>query len=205
MEPSHTAPRGYALARSLDFSRESTIYLWINIVMAVMLLVFYVFFSNLTVNIRTDFEGGTLGGFSGWGVLIVFLMAFVMMFLHEGIHWLMMWAMSGVKPNFTARGLNPHAFLPGVYFSPSRFLSIKLAPVILLSAVFFVAAPIFPLAWIQYLLFFFAGNVAYAAADLLAVTQVLRTPGKKLMEDLSERVNIYTPIAKTSDITGNGD
>ncbi|NSW54237.1 MAG: DUF3267 domain-containing protein [Anaerolineae bacterium] len=185
-------PAGYELAKTIVFTRDNPNYLWVNILMALLLLVFYQLFSNLTVTLVPGFEGAWLGGFSGWGVLLVFLMAFVMMFLHESIHYLGMWVLSGVRPRFTAKSFNPRAVLAQTWFPPLVYIAMKLTPLVLLTAVYFLIAPYLPLDWLDYVIFFFAGNAAYAAQDLLSVAGVLRVPGKKLVEDRSEVVFIYT-------------
>jgi hypothetical protein len=190
--PKVTPPDHYILAKTLIYTRENPNFLWVNILMALMLLFFYSVFSNITMGLVPGFEGSWLGGFNGWGILGVFVMAFVMMFLHESMHFLGMWLITGVRPTFTAKSLNPRAFLEGVYFPPLVYAAMKLTPLVVLTGVYFAIAPLLPLSWLDYVIFFFAGNAAYAAQDLLIVVQVLRERGKKLIEDHSEYVYIYT-------------
>lgn len=178
--------------RKLDFTRDSSSYLMVNIMMALTLLLFYYIFSLFINNMLPGFEGAALGGFSFWEIMIVLIMSFVMMFLHEGIHFAAYKVVTGIKPDFSAKSANPHTRMPGIYFNKGIFIVLKLVPLVLLTALFLLTAPIVPMSWMTYFIFFFAGNAAFSSSDLIAISQVLRIRGKVYVEDLSDVVILYT-------------
>ncbi len=178
--------------RKLDFTRDSSSYLMVNIMMAMTLLLFFYIFSVFIKNMLPDFEGAALGGFSFWEIMIVLAMSFAMMFLHEGIHFAVYQAVTGIKPDFSAKAANPHTRMPGIYFNKGVFILLKLTPLVLLTAIFLLLAPIVPMSWMTYFIFFFAGNAAFSSSDLISISQVLRIRGKVYIEDLGDVVILYT-------------
>lgn len=185
-------PPKFTPFRKLDFTRDSASYMMVNVLMALTLLLFYYIFSLIIQRIVPEFEGALLGGFSFWEVMIVFVLAFVMMFMHEGLHFFVHKTVTGIRPDFSAKSANPHTRLPGVYFSKGTFVLMKLVPLVVLSLVFLAIAPIIPMSWMTYALFFFAGNAAFSSSDLIAITQTLRNRGEVYVEDLSDVVILYT-------------
>ena len=185
-------PPKFSPFRKLDFSRESPSYMMVNVLMALILLLFYYIFSTIVQSMVPEFEGAALGGFSFWEVMIVFVLAFVMMFLHEGIHFFVYKTITGTKPDFAAKSANPKTRMPDVYFGKWLFIIVKLIPLLVLTLLFLAIAPIIPLSWMTYAIFFFAGNAAFSASDFIALTQVLRTKGEIFVEDLSDVVILYS-------------
>ena len=185
-------PPKFIAFRKFDFTRDSSSYMMVNVLMALLLLLFYYIFSMIVQNIVPEFEGAVLGGFTFWEVMIVFVLAFVMMFLHEGIHFFVYKTITGTQPEFAAKSANPHTRMPEVYFGKWLFVLVKLIPLVVLTLVFLAAAPIIPLSWMTYAIFFFAGNAAFSASDLITITQVMRVKGEVLVEDLSDVVIFYT-------------
>ncbi len=116
------------------------------------------------------------------------------LFLHELVHGLFYWLFSGQRPKFGLRGPFPYAAARvGVYFPRKQFLSIGLAPLVLLTAVGLLFMMIAPIGLVPLLLFFVAFNAAGAAGDLIMAIQLISFSSDTLMEDNDAGVTIYGP------------
>lgn len=123
-----------------------------------------------------------------------FIALIAVLFIHELIHGLFYWLFSGQRPKFGFRGLFPYAAAPiGVYFPRKQYLTVGLAPFVLLTAVGLLLMAIAPIALVPFLLFFVAFNAGGAAGDLIMVIQLASFSSDTLMEDNDAGVTIYGP------------
>jgi hypothetical protein len=185
-------PQKYKEYKDLDMTRESMAYLTRNILMAILLLAFFILLSRYAANTRADFEGVDFGGLRGWGILAIFIVAYAMMYAHAGITWLSLKLFSGVNPVYQVNGLTPRAVLKGVYLPKGPYLLAKSLPVLSLTALYLILAPVVPVSWLELSIYFFAGNIAYAVPDLIAIFETARAPKGTLVEDTSEHIFLYS-------------
>lgn len=187
--PSKTSlPETYEEYRHLDFSRESMAYLSNNLLTAVMLIFFFVIFSAYTRFARTDFTPVEFLSLQGWEILWIFVLAVVMMFAHEGVHWLSFKLLGADDAVFMVKAVSPHALAANTYFKKFPYILTRLAPTLILSAVYLLLALVIPLSWVEMAIYFFAGNVAYATTDLIAIVETIRAPRNVLIKDVGEHV-----------------
>ena len=184
-------PPNYKEYKDVDMTRESPTYLSMNIFTAILLIFFFIVLSRYAENRLVDFEGAQFGGLQFWSILLVFLLAIVMMFVHEGLHWLSFKVLTGATPAFVAKNMMPRAILEEVYIPKGLYVLIKLLPTLLLTGLYFLLVPVLPLSWLEYAIYFFAGNIAYASSDLIMMAEALRAPQGTLVEDVSEHVHLY--------------
>ena len=199
-----TLPKNFALYKELNYSRQSPAYFTINLLTALLFLLFFSLLSQVAAAMRTDFDGASIGGLRGWAVLGVFLLAFVMIFVHEALHLVSFWSLTGVKPTFSLTGLVPRTIVPNLYLPKGIYLLIKATPLVLLTGVYLAVLPYFPLSWLMFSFFFFAGNIAYSASDIWAMAETIKAPRGTLVEDVGDFVRLFSdkpfiarPPAKT--------
>jgi hypothetical protein len=114
--------------------------------------------------------------------------------VHELVHGLFYWLFSSHRPKFGFQGLFPYAAAPsGVYFPRNQFLTIGLAPLVLLTAVGLLLMVVVPIAYVPLHLFFVAINAAGASGDLIMVIQLMPFSSDTVMEDNGSGVIIYGP------------
>jgi hypothetical protein len=114
--------------------------------------------------------------------------------VHELVHGLFYWLLSGKHPKFGIQGLLPYVAAPiGVYFLKKQFLTIGLAPLVLLTAAGLLLLVIVPIALVPILFFFVAFNAAGAAGDLIIAIQLMSFSSDTLMEDNDAGLTIYGP------------
>lgn len=177
--------------RMLNFSRDSMTYLSNNLMTAVMLIFFFVIFSRIAQVTRTDFEPVEFLSLQGWEIFWIFVLALAMMYAHEGMHWLSFKLLGKAQPAFLVKGVSPQTLVAKQYFQKGLFILLELMPILLLSVVYLVIAPLLPLSWMEMTIYFFAGNVAYGTTDLVAIVEVLRGPKGALVEYIGEHVYLY--------------
>jgi hypothetical protein len=187
-----TLPKNFTLYKELNHSRQSPAYFIINMLTALLFLLFFQLLSQVAAAMRTDFDGASIGGLRGWAVLGVFLLAFVMMFVHEALHLVTFWAFTGVKPTFSVTGLVPRTVVPSLYLPKGMYLLIKATPLVLLTGAYLALLPYLPLSWLMFSFFFFAGNIAYSASDLWAMVETVKAPRGALVEDVGEFVRLFS-------------
>ncbi len=114
--------------------------------------------------------------------------------IHELVHGLFYWLLSRKRPKFGLQGLFPYAAAPiGVYFPRNQFLTIGLAPLVLLTTVGLLLIAIAPTPLVPFLLLFVAFNAAGAAGDLIMVIRLMAFSSDTMMEDNEAGVTIYGP------------
>ena len=184
-------PETHEEYRLLNFSREGMAYLSNNLMTAVMLIFFFVIFSRIAQVMRTDFEPFEFLSLRGWDFLWIFILAVVMLFVHEGVHWLSFKVIGGGDPAFLVKGVSPHTLAANQYFRKWVYILIELMPIVLISGVYLLLVTVLPRSWMEMAIYFFAGNVAYGTTDLVAIVDALRAPNSVLIEHLGEKVYFY--------------
>ena len=125
---------------------------------------------------------------------VLFIALISVLVIHELAHGLLYWLLSRKPPKFGIRGLFPYAAAPvGVYFPRNQFLTVGLAPLVLLTAVGLLLMVIAPIPFVSFLLFFVALNAAGAAGDLIMVIKLMSFPSDTVMRDNHAGVAIYGP------------
>jgi hypothetical protein len=129
--------------------------------------------------------------------LLVALIA--VLIIHELVHGLLYWLLSGKLPKFGIQGLFPYAAAPmGVYFPRNEFLTVGLAPLVLLTAVGLLLIVIAPIPFVPFLLFFVALNAGGAGGDLIMVIRLMSFSSDSVMQDNDARVTVYEPKRNTN-------
>jgi len=126
--------------------------------------------------------------------LIVHLLAsqVLVVILHEGVHGVFIWLYTRRRPLFGFTGLFPYAALPpGVYVWRNVFIVIALAPLVVLTLVGLLLAPVTPPVLLPTLWLFVFTNAVGAVGDLVATVWVLRYPSTALAHDVGDAMTIY--------------
>lgn len=142
----------------------------------------------VTTNTGTSFAVST-ALLRNFGIALI-----AVLIVHELVHGLFYWLLSGKRPKFGFQGLLPYVAAPiGVYFLKKQFLTIGLAPLVLLTAAGLLLLVIVPIALVPLLFFFVAFNAAGAAGDLIIAIQLMSYSSDTLMEDNDAGLTIYGP------------
>jgi len=115
-----------------------------------------------------------------------------MMLIHELVHGVFFWWFTGRFPTFGIKGLYVYAAAPSdIYFPRNQYLTVGIAPLVLLTLVGLMLMIIVPVVIVPILILFIAFNAAGAAGDLLMFAWLLSYPPDTLMQDNSTSVIVY--------------
>ena len=191
MPEENMLPPNYEEYRHHNFTRESMTYMLNNILTATMLIFFFVIFSRYTQSVRPDFEPVEFLSIQGWEWFWIFVLAVVMMFAHKGVQLLSFKGVGATDAVFLTKGFTPHVLAAKYYFTKWPYAIAKLMPIVVLSVVYLLLAPVIPYAWIEMSIYFFAFNVAYATTDLVSIVEAIRGPRGVRIEDVGDNVYFF--------------
>jgi hypothetical protein len=129
-------------------------------------------------------------------LIVVVLLCFGLMWVHEGVHGIFMLAF-GARPQFgmLRTGLLPYAFYatdPGHRFARRQYLAVSLAPLAILGL---LGIPLCMLPFGGYLVVPFALHLAGCIGDIGISRHVLQGPPTVICEDLRDGVRFWKPAA----------
>ena len=129
-------------------------------------------------------------------LIVVVLLCFGLMWVHEGVHGIFMLAF-GARPQFgmLRTGLLPYAFYatdPGHRFARRQYLAVSLAPLAILGL---LGIPLCMLPFGGYLVVPFALHLAGCIGDIAISRHVLQGPPTVICEDLRDGVRFWKPVA----------
>lgn len=200
MLPTRTLPEGYALRTKIDLSRNKVAVILLNLAGIVLLFGFGYLFLRVAWLLRPELAGQTysfsFGSLFELLLLVLGLLAlsFVLVVLHEAVHGLFFWRLTGDRPAFAFKGAYAYAAAPGWYLPRNPYLWVGLSPLVVLSLLGWAAILILPPGAFNYVLAFTTLNAAGATGDLLVVILLLvKYPRNCLVNDSGDAVAIYTP------------
>ncbi len=124
-----------------------------------------------------------------------FVIALILvLIIHELVHGLFYWWLSGKRPKFGLHGAFLYAAAPeGVYFRRNWFLIVGIAPLLCLTLLGLPLMLIAPAPLVPILLFFLTFNAAGSAGDMLILIQLLSFSADTVMEDSGTAIIVYGP------------
>ncbi len=124
-------------------------------------------------------------------VLAILLLTVVMVVLHEALHGFFFWLYTRAMPKFAFRGAYAYAAAPTWYLPKAKYLTVALAPVVLLSLLGIGLMAVVPAGWFLALLFILITNASGAVGDLWVVAWLLRQPRDCYAQDSGDAVTLY--------------
>ena len=181
MKATQTLPHSYVVYNSFRPSK------WRRALWAIWLLGFLVagvsftFFRSLAIFVRPEFqpkrlhfEVPTLERLYSISILVVALAA--LFAVHELIHILCLWGLTGERAVIVAKGGGLHVRLPSWYLSRNEFLVVNLAPVCLITISGLLFLPLVPHTNISLLVFLTAMDFAGSTPDMASSVYILLHP-----------------------------
>lgn len=126
-------------------------------------------------------------------VLIVLLISFATIVLHEAVHGLGFIYFAGVRPTFGFRWVYAFAAASGHYIPRGRYLPIALAPLGVISILGVALMAVVPAQWLTALWLACVVNASGSIGDLWVVWLLLRLPNEALANDQGEKIELYIP------------
>ena len=167
----------------------------LSIILFFVFLLFFVWILQLMRPGSVDFGSGFSllrdGSFFPDQILILLLITFLMVFLHEGIHGLFFWIFTKEKPKFGFKLVYAFAGAPGWYIAKWPYLVIGISPFLIITIIGLIVLVFVPIEWIMPILLFITINAGGAAGDIYTVFWLLAKPKNILVHDSGERVKVF--------------
>ena len=184
-------PSNYTLSATIDLAKNMRLMLILNLVgLALFFLIGWLllFLARL---LRPSQPAEFSLHFTLLKVLGLLLVYAFTLILHELVHGLFFWLLTGERPIFGLRQLYAFAGAPDWYLPRNWFLLVGLAPLVLIT--FFGAWLLIyiPIPAILYLIFALATNISGALGDVYVVVWLLFLPSSILVRDQGDIFSIY--------------
>lgn len=198
---SQELPGGFAVIKELNLSKNLKLLLFLNLAGLGLFVLFGMLLMGMLQWARSDFiVAGTNFSLnaSNLGTAIVPLLVllgviFAMVFLHEGVHGLFFWTLTGARPKFGFKGSYAYAAAPNWYIPKANYLIVSLAPLVVITLLGFGTLLIVPTTWILPVLLLVTMNASGAIGDLYAFFWIWKQPAEVLIQDYGDRMKVYGP------------
>ncbi|MFH0849383.1 MAG: DUF3267 domain-containing protein [Candidatus Bathyarchaeota archaeon] len=194
-------PEGYVEKAVIDLTSErrlkfSAVLLGLVLIVAVSVaMAWYVDVVRpgvLDLGLAEDQEGGIIISFDLGSMLSYLAVLVLVLVLHELVHGVVFWRVSGVTPTVGLKGVFVYVSAsPDVYFQRDRYLWVGAAPLLSLTLVGVLLVFFLPPSLILFDVLFVAMNAAGSAGDLVLILMLLRYPSSSLIRDLGSGMVIY--------------
>jgi hypothetical protein len=189
MRPTRELPPGYARAGGMDLARQRLLAVVLTLIAFLLFGVLIALLGAVVSSLRPTATRGD----TGVDLVAASALVIIVLLVHEAIHGVFFWVVTGERPRYGIRALYAYAAAPDWYIPRDRFLLVGVAPLGLVSL---VGAALLLVAQ-GYLLSLVALGVALNAAgsigDLAIVALVLRQPADTLVRDAGPAVTFFRP------------
>jgi hypothetical protein len=188
MRASRSLPEGYVYAGTLRFHGNHRLLLTLQLLAIPVGIVSCLFFGQLSALLRPqgwsfDLRDGSVVAVIGVVLGGVVATTIITLVLHEAVHGVVLWAITGARPVFGFKGWYAFADAPGWYLARGQMVLTYLAPFVTLPA---IGLPLIAFAPAALSMFIFLGlvvNAVGAVGDLYATVFVLRIKGPVIFGD----------------------
>lgn len=184
----HDLPEGYTQIFAVDLQRNKKLALCISvaalIVAVLMIAGMWMYKSFFTV-----FEGGFLPTLIRMAAMLLGTAVYIL--LHELIHGIFMKLFGAKKVKYGISLMYAYAGCDD-YFGKASYITIALAPVIILGVVLAVLNVIVPEAWLWVVYAVQITNISGAMGDIYVTAKFLRLPKDILVRDTGTAMTVYS-------------
>lgn len=193
MQPVKVLPPGYYEHASIDLSRNRRAAVWLNVAGIPSILgwgwLFFRLAQWLNPQLMAEMASGMVvsaGRFWGWITAVIGVII-----LHELVHGLFLWLLTGERPVFGFSWYYAYAGAPDWYLPRWPCIVVALAPLVVISLVGVLLLPFLPPAAALALLLALVTNAGGAIGDIFVTVWVLRQPPTVLMRDTGPAFTLY--------------
>jgi hypothetical protein len=191
MKASRELPKDYVARYEIDLAKNRLLAVLLNIAGLGFFIPFGWLFIRLAQLLRPDFSPSR-GNMENLVIALGILAAFiVVLVLHELVHGLLFWIITGDRPLFGLRLAYAYAAAPGWYIPRNPYLAVGLAPLTLITLLGILLIPLVPEIALPSLVFALVTNAAGAIGDIAIVVWLLTQPDNVLIRDCGDAIKIY--------------
>jgi hypothetical protein len=175
MRATKTLPAGYELRGTFSVSTPKTM-IGLNIVGAILLVVWVMFFLRIAVWLRPEMGTVMEIRIGLPQILLLFTLPIASIVLHELVHGFFLWLFTRERPRFGFKWLFAYASSPGWYIPRNQYIVVALAPFVLITLVGIGCLMLLPQPTILPLVLILATNAAGAIGDLAITGWIFTRP-----------------------------
>lgn len=191
MKPTQSLPETYQQDSVIDLSKNKNLAFSLNLIGVLVFVISGVFFMRLALILREEEELNITFDNILLALLGTMLVVFLMLIVHEGIHGISFWYLTGGKPKFGFKGLYAYAAVPDWYVPRRTYFVVALAPLVVVTTVGILLMPLVALGLLPFLLLWLVLNFAGSIGDVAVVIFLLRKPSTVYINDFGDGVTIY--------------
>lgn len=192
MKASRELPKDYIARYEIDLAKNRLLAVLLNIAGLGLFIPFGWLFIRLAQLLRPDFSLSRGHMENPVIALVGILAAFiVVLVLHEMVHGLLFWIITGERPLFGLRLAYAYAAAPGWYIPRNPYFAVGLAPLTLITLLGIPLIPLVPEIALPSLVFALVTNAAGAIGDIAIVVWLLTQPDNVLIRDCGDAITIY--------------
>ena len=196
-------PENYSMVRQINLQSHTRLGIILNLLSLVILVIAgMAAFSILNVlrpgslRLPTQISLGINDGLRL--VLWASGLSLLMIVVHEGIHGFFFRIITHENVKYAFRGVYAFAAAPGWYFLRRHYLSICLAPLIIINLFCSAALCFAPRSWLVPFFYLLIMNIAAASSDMLIAAILFKYPPNTLYQDEGDVFSIYQPTMQSS-------
>jgi hypothetical protein len=190
-----TLPPGYARAREVDLTKDKTMESFVLFTWLITFCPLWFGLTHLARQVRSQIQLETNlvpENYSFELYIVGYLILFLGMFAwHELVHAFFFWLYTRSWPVF---GITPgylYVAAPSWYLQPGQYLIISLAPLLIVTSLFFLLALFMPEGWMAAVSLLAVGNLLGSLGDLWISFQLLLSDPGCLVNDRGHAVYFY--------------
>lgn len=197
LTPTTQLPVSYALHRTIDLSKDKRLMIGLNIFGLVMLFPFGWLFSAIAASLRpmNQAQDVNLSTYSAITYLVVIISVIVLfVVLHEVVHGIFFWVITGSRPNFGFKGAYAFAAAPEWFVPRNPYLWIGLSPLLVISLAGVGLIAVVPAKLLFPIIAGLIFNAVGSVGDLYVVFWLFRRPPTDLIQDQGDKISVYSRV-----------
>jgi hypothetical protein len=192
MKATRELPNNFILYKEIDLSKNRALVIVLNIAGLFLYILFGWAFLKIGNIMRPDINTAELLQSSSPLLIIWILISFALvLILHEFIHGLFFWLVTGDRPKFGFRGAYAFAGAPNWYLPRIPYLVIGSAPLVVITILGIALIIYVPAGVLFPLLFALVTNAAGSLGDVLVIGWLITVRKTILICDAGEAVSVY--------------
>lgn len=195
LTPTTQLPAAYALHRTIDLSKDKRLMIGLNIFGLVLLFPFGWLFSAIAASLRpmNQAQDVNLSTYSAIAYLVVIISVIVLfVILHEVVHGVFFWVVTGSRPNFGFKGAYAFAAAPEWFIPRNPYLWIGISPLLVISLIGVGLIAVVPAKLLFPTIIGLIFNAVGSVGDLYVVFWSFRRPPTDLIQDQGDKISVYS-------------
>ena len=197
LKPTKELPEGYYKLSQLDLNQDRGVAMILTLAgIGVLFAIAWLLVESLSLLRPTYLSSENILVITGmrefWrGILLLVVSFGLMVVLNEGSRWLLLWMITGQRPQVSFRGFYTYAAAPEWYLPRWAYFLIRILPLVVITIGGIAVIPFVPLNLVPGVLLVISLNISSGVSDIVMVFWVLGKPMGILVLDDGDRLLVF--------------